>query len=241
MNGIVKTVFTVCLLFKTALAAAEAPELDLVLERLVASYGGAEQLQKLESMTQEWDFVALMGNRRGTDVRSVRIPGRLKVELTYPDKTEVRILNGETASVVFDRNSAQTATPWQRDAMRLQLMRLYSPLVLRQKRDRLTVTQEDGFCALSLKEHGLQVDYLVNQENWVIERVVGTLMVNGSEMRFRTEYSDFSFRDGVLMHGKENKFAGGVNTAVLTLRKITLDAELEDHLFETEPLSRQTL
>ena len=60
-------------------------------------------------------------------------------------------------------------------------------------------------------------------------------------MRFRTEYSDFSFRDGVLVHGKENKFAGGVNTAVLTLRNITLNADLEDGLFEPERENRQSL
>ena len=125
--------------------------------------------------------------------------------------------------------------------MRLQLMRLYSPLVLQEKRNLMSVTQEDGFCALSLVENGLRVDYLVNQETWIIEKVVGTMMVNGSQMRFRTEYSDFSFRDGVLVHGKENKFAGGVNTAVLTLRNITLNADLEDGLFEPERENRQSL
>ncbi len=52
--------------------------------------------------------------------------------------------------------------------------------------------------------------------------------MNGIEMQFRTEYSNFAFRDGVLVHLKENKFAGGVNTAVLQLRQITLDADLEE-------------
>ena len=59
-----------------------------------------------------------------------------------------------------------------------------------------------------------------------IEKVVGGLAINGAEMQFVTEYSNFAFRDGVLVHQQENKFAGGVNTAKLKLRSITLDADL---------------
>ena len=47
-------------------------------------------------------------------------------------------------------------------------------------------------------------------------------------MQFLTEYSDFTFRDGVLVHERENKFAAGVNTAIVRLIRITLDAELKD-------------
>ena len=72
------------------------------------------------------------------------------------------------------------------------------------------------------------MDYFVNATNWRIEKVVGSLAINGSIMQFLTEYSDFTFRDGVLVHRHENKFAGGVNTAVLQLRQITLDADLQD-------------
>ena len=74
----------------------------------------------------------------------------------------------------------------------------------------------------------MRLYYLVNTSNWRIEKVVGSLAMKGGEMRFLTEYSDFTFRDGVLVHERENKFAAGVNTAVLRLRQITLDTNLED-------------
>jgi hypothetical protein len=35
----------------------------------------------------------------------------------------------------------------------------------------------------------------------------------------------------VLLHERENKYAGGVNTAVLQLRRLTLDAKLPDTRF----------
>ena len=55
--------------------------------------------------------------------------------------------------------------------------------------------------------------------------------MHGTEMRFLTEYSDFAIVDGVLMHHTENKFAGGVNTAILQLRELRLDAGLTPEHF----------
>jgi hypothetical protein len=210
---------------------AQSPDKQGVLDRVIDAYGGEKNLRKLDSVVQEWGFVALMGNRHGTDIRSIRIPGRLRVELRYPDKAETRILNGEAAHVIFNEAAAKPAAPMQRDAMRLQLMRLYSPLVLRDKSDSISLVVEGEFLALSLQENGVRADYLVNQETWRIEKVVGSLTINGAEMQFLTEYSDFKFVDGALVHQKENKFAGGMNTAKLQLRRITFDVRFDEGSF----------
>jgi hypothetical protein len=186
-----------------------------------------QRKEQLDRQIQEWDVVALMGNRHGTDVRRIRVPHQLKVELTYPNKKETRILSGTAGAVIYGGQPVRIADQPQRDAMRLQLMRLYSPLVLRDRIDALTLTVEGEFCVITLFEHGVRVDYLVNTGNWHIEKVVGSLAIQGSEMQFLTEYSDFNIRDGVLVHERENKFAGGVNTAVLQLRRLTLDADVK--------------
>jgi len=210
---------------------AQPLDRDTVLVNLIDSYGGESKLRKLDSMVQEWDMVALRGSRHGKDLRSIRMPGQLRVELRYPEKREIRVLNGNASHVLFDDRPAQSTRKPQHDAMRLQLMRLYSPLVLWEQRESLIMTIEGEYCALSLIEEGLRADYLVNTENWRIEKVVGTLTVNGAQMRFLTEYSDFAFVDGVLVHRKENKFAGNVNTAVLQLRNVTLAADLDSEQF----------
>jgi hypothetical protein len=231
MKPLPRVVYLLILVLLAPLANAEALDRDAVLEKLIQSYGGEHNLHKLDSVLQEWDFVALMGNRHGKDVRSVRVPGQLRVELTYPDKKETRILNKTASHVIFGDRPAARAAAAQRDAMRLQLMRLYSPLHLRDRRDAISLTLDGEYCALSLQEGGLRSDYLVDMEHWRIEKVVGTLTVNGGEMRFLTEYSDFALVDGVLVHQKENKFAGNVNTAVLQLRRIELQARLENDVF----------
>jgi len=210
---------------------SQSLDLDTVLERIIDSYGGEEKLRQLDSQIQEWDVVALMGNRHGTDVRAVQIPDQLRVDLTYPGKSETRIVNGENSYVIYDGAHAKIAVQPQHDAMRLQLMRLYSPLVLRSKLDSLSLAVGGNHYALTLLEHGVSVDYIVNIDNWRIEKVVGNLAVNGTTFQFLTEYSKFTFRDGVLLHQRENKFAGGVNTAVLQLRRLTLDAKLPETRF----------
>jgi len=219
-------------LMMTAPASGQSDALSEALERMIAAYGGAENLQKLDSMVQEWDLLALTRNQQGSDKRSVRLPEQLKVELTYPDKQETRVLNGDSGYAIFDDRAPSAASAMQTSAMRLQLMRLYSPLTLLDKRDALELSNSDGYVILTLREHGLQSDYVVSTDTWHIAKVMGKLSVNGVAMRFVTEYSDYSMVDGVLVHHRENKWVGSMNTAVLRLQHITVDAEFDDDEFE---------
>lgn len=214
---------------------SQPSDVQTVLDQLVQTYGGESNLRKMDSMVQEWDMTALMGNRQGTDTRSIRAPDQLRVDLSYPKKSETRVLNGDSAFVIFEGVEPKQVSGMQRDAMRLQLMRLYSPLMLRDKIDSVSLIEEGGMMALSLVENGVHVYYMINKENWHIEKVAGSLLMNGNEIQFLTEYSDFKTIEGVLMHQKENKFANGMNTAVLQLRKVTFDAKIEDRQFTVLP------
>jgi len=234
MKTLPQLALTVLAFIVSSHVSAETPDLNTALNEIIESYGGESNLHKLDSQIQEWAVVALMSNRHGTDVRAIRAPQQLRVELRYPHKSETRIVNGDTSYAGFGDAPVQEAAHPQSDAMRLQLMRLYTPLVLRDKQDDLTLTINGEYCALTLSEYGLRVDYLVNMANWRIEKVIGTMSVNGSQMRFLTEYSDFRFRDGVLVHERENKYAGEVNTAVLQLDRITLNAELNEEYFQPD-------
>jgi hypothetical protein len=211
--------------------SSEEVGLETLLEQIIVAYGGEENLRKLNSHIQEWDVVALTRGSHGTDTRQIRVPDQLKVELSYPDRKETRVVNGEVGFYTYHKAPPRIATQPQKDAMRLQLMRHYSPLVLRDKLDSLSMETQGEFRVITLFEQGVRADFFINSATSRIEKVVGSLAMNGIEMQFRTEYSNFAFRDGVLVHLKENKFAGGVNTAVLQLRRITLDADLEESDF----------
>jgi hypothetical protein len=77
---------------------------------MIAAYGGEDNVQKLDSMVQEWDLLALTRNRQGTDKRSIRLPDRLKVELVYPEKLETRVLDGDAAYAIFDDREPAAAS-----------------------------------------------------------------------------------------------------------------------------------
>jgi len=231
MSKLLRLSILAMVVFNASPAMSQEMDVRTVLDQLVQNYGGETNLRKMDRMIQEWDLTAMMGNRHGTDTRSIRAPDQLRVELDYPQKSETRILDGANAYVVFGGADPQKVAGMQGLAMRLQLMRLYSPLMLRNKIDSVSLVEQDGFLAISLVENGLHVHYMVNRDNWRIEKVAGSLPVNGNEIQFLTEYSDFTTIDGVLMHQKENKYAGGVNTAVLQLRKVTFDVQFDDDHF----------
>lgn len=215
-------------------AEARADSLDRTLDRMIEVYGGESSLRKADRQQQEWDFFALGSEQHGVDRRSMFLPGRLKVELDYPQRQETRLLNENASTVILGDNTARLATVPQRDAMRLQLMRLYSPLALRDRIEQLDLARHEGRIVLTLRELGLRTDYFVDAESWRIETVVGYLSVGGRKMTFLTEYSDFDHVDDVLIHRRENKFVGNVNTAVLRLRTIEFDVDFGDNEFTIE-------
>jgi hypothetical protein len=203
-----------------------------VLDHMIEAYGGEENVRKLDSVVQEWDLLALTRNQQGTDKRSIHLPGQLKVELTYPDKQETRVLDGDAGYAIFGDREPARASDMQRSAMQLQLMRFFTPLTLRDRIDSLRLSEGDGYVALTLPEDRLQVEYVVDTETWHIVKVVGTLAINGATMQFVTEYSEFATVDGALIHHRENKFVGGMNTAVLRLRRAETDVDFDDETFE---------
>ena len=101
--------------------------------------------------------------------------------------------------------------------MRLQRMRLYNPLMLQERAADITLSEKGGRYCLTLTENGLVTDYHVNKKTHLIEIVIGTLKMGGMPVQFRTEYHDFKMEDDVMMPHREIKYAGSVNTAVLTL------------------------
>jgi outer membrane lipoprotein-sorting protein len=94
-------------------SCASTEPLADVLENMIAAYGGEDNVQKLDSMVQEWDLLALTRNRQGTDKRSIRLPDRLKVELVYPEKLETRVLDGDAAYAIFDDREPAAASDMQ--------------------------------------------------------------------------------------------------------------------------------
>jgi hypothetical protein len=211
----------IAMLFTTSLLNAAELDSKQIFEQMVERYGGAEALEKLNSpYHQQWDLVAMTRNENGIDLRTISLPNKLTVELTYPSKSEKRILDGDKGEKIYNQTRHVSAMGPGLLAMKLQRMRLYNPLLLQRLAAQIDVSDtDDGFYRLTLREGSLTTDYYVNKQSMLIDKVIGTLVMNGASMTFLTEYSDFKAVGGIMMPHKEIKYAGNVNTAVLTLRE----------------------
>ena len=195
------------------------PSVTEILDKMIASYGGAAALEKLNKpYEQRWQLTALTRNEKGTDHRTIALPDKLKIELTYPSKSETRILDGDQGEKIYDKSNRKAATGPGLDAMRLQRMRLYNPLLLQQRAAEIQADfQIEGYYRLGLREARIVTIYYVNKESLLIDKVTGTLNMGGMSMTFLTEYHDYKPVEGVKMPHREVKFAGDVNTAKLRL------------------------
>lgn len=221
------------LLFSTFLyGCPSSGGVEEVLGNVITTYGGEENLKKLNSYSQLWTMDALAKQDRGNDVRYVEQPGKLRVELFYEkNPAEQRIINGEKGYSASQGGGQNEARGPQLSAMKIQRARMYSPLTLKTKIASLTVRDEPGYKVLVLKEGEVTTKYYVNVQTNLIDKVVGILSMGGQNMEFVVEYSDFRTVEGVMVAYKENKFAMGMNTAQNTLKDLRLNVVHKDGFF----------
>jgi len=118
------------MLLGTYMSAGELNK-DSILSKMVDAYGGSEALSNAVSYTQHWRVVRGTDGVEGTDTRRVTLPDRLYVKLSYPDRSETRILEGSVGIKVFNNRDKRQVSGPMLDAMKVQLMRLYTPLQLK--------------------------------------------------------------------------------------------------------------
>ena len=213
-------------------ASGETVKIEKLLDQMINAYGGEENLKKLNTYRQEWNLTAAMSGEKGLDRRSVALPNRLRVELVYFSHNELRILKGDRGLKIYNRTQKEKVKSPGLDAMKLQRMRLYHPLILKERLSNSRLTQKEGLPVIILSEKGLITEYYINSSTFMIEKVIGLIKTGGMSMEFKTLYSDFRKEEGVVLPHKEVKFAGATNTAVLTLKKIELLKVHDEKLFE---------
>jgi hypothetical protein len=216
--------------------APQAGPVGAFIDKMIEAYGGRDNLAKLNSYVSIWEMDAVARAESGRATNYVELPNKLRVELEYPAKREARVLNSGSGYKTYDDSPAEPADGPRLDSMKLQLIRLYTPLVLSNilafAPDAITLSEDGGYSLLTLTAGRLSAIYFVNPASLMIEKVITRLDMSGQIMEFITEYSDIRPEGGVLMHHMENKFAGGVNTAKLYLREIRLSEKHDARVFD---------
>ncbi len=198
---------------------ANTQEASTVIDKMIQAYGGEKNLKQLNAYEQVWHIETKTSKKNGTDYRKVALPDFLRTELVYPDKNEIRVIIKDYGTKQYGNKKFQAQGPML-DAMKLQLMRLYSPLTLKKKLKNITLEDEKDHYVLTISKGSISAKYFVSKKTFFIDKVVGNLKINGNGMAFLTIYKDYKAQHGVMFPHTEVKYAGGINTAVMSLKEM---------------------
>lgn len=226
MNIIFK-LFLVLILFSPIINADKLTSQD-VIKKMIVAYGGEKNVEKLNAYEQHWHIETKTNDKNGTDTRKVDMPYLLHTKLVYPDKTESRVLIKDYGTKEFSGKKVQAKGPIL-DAMKVQLMRLYNPLVLQNNLKNITLDIEDRYYVLTFKNGSVTSKYFVSKSNFLVDRVIGQLKMGSYKMEFLTLYKNYKSISGVMVHHKEIKFAGDVNTAIMRLENMRFTEKIKRH------------
>lgn len=213
-------------------STAAAEELVPLLARMEQAYGSATLPA---SIMQHGRTVSQMQGE-GALIRAYRGPERFRIEIRYPEGTEVRIIDGTRA---WQRNKPMSEI--FRGALVLQAARVALPWNLLAARETLRDGGEHAvgegrlhFIELPLPG-GLKIIVEVDPDSGLIRRSRGILPAdNGSEMVFGTIYEDFRSVGGRRYAAVEHHFAGGRYIGRSYIEDVEFDLPLPDTLFRPE-------
>src|SRR5258706_5316072 len=202
--------FTALLLIVAPIAFAS--DLDDVINNVLKTYGGEAAWKKLASI-HETGTVDSPTAGKGNTTRDWAPGRKLRVEIQYANKKEVRDLNGEHGT-----RNGQEVTGMGFDAMVLQWARLAIRAMLIEHRAELRdMGMKDGLRVLEIPLSSTMTVMAA------IDPKSGHIVRSGSEgkgMQFVTEYHDYRMAGGLLFAFSEENFAQGMRTGATTLSTI---------------------
>jgi hypothetical protein len=194
---------------------AQTPTPGSVVDAVYQAYGGRDHLSDVRALRLEGTVVTAMGGQRGRFIRIVEGHESLKVLLHYPDRVEIRLVDGEKG---WNGNTPQTmheASGAMLAAMQLQASRSWVPWILGKMRDSLRVERADTSVVVMSGglAPGLALRFWVDAHTHRVLRTESDMDAGGMKMTFATDYGDFRKVSGVLVAFHEENFAAGQHTA----------------------------
>ncbi len=219
-----------------AAIAPDSTSVHALVTQVLAAYGGEAALSAIHAYRAEGPLTAVQENKEAQVVRWFERPDRLRIEIRYPDKGELRITAGTRGWAGSDDRHLEPVEGSFLQSMRLQTVRLDLPIRLSEHESELSFQPDDdqGRRVLRLPlEGGLTVDYHVDPGSGHIEHTTMT-MPGPPSISFESELSDFRYVHGVLFPYREDTAAGGTKTAVMRFESVDLNPVVPPALFSPE-------
>jgi hypothetical protein len=206
-----------CVLADPAPCLAE-PDVDALLDSVVRAYGGPSAIARLETLRVDGMLQAHTRGVKAQVRRDIASPRKLRVTIIYPQRTEVRILDGDRGwrGSGFHQEEVRGISHL---AMVYQFVRSTLPRSMLEEREKLVsrgerTEQANRYIVLHLPWiPGLAIDFWIEEETRRVARVEGTLSQAHMQMSLATHFGDFRKVEGLLFPHAEENFAGGHHAA----------------------------
>jgi hypothetical protein len=195
--------------------SAFASDLDALVDKVVAAYGGSAAWAKVTRIEETGRVVPAMRNGPGAMTRTWSGSDNLRVEIAYPSNTEVRALENGKGT-----NNGRESNPMELDAMRLQAARIALPRLLAEKKASLRdLGTKDNVRSIEIPlAEPMTVTVDIDPATARIVRSTG----RSGQMAFVTAYSDFRKVGALLIPFHEENSAMGTKTADIFLEKVEI-------------------
>jgi hypothetical protein len=201
---------------------------DLI-ENVVGAYGGRAALDRIRSYRMLGRIMAVRQEKEGPMMRLFERPGRLRVELRYPDAAEVRIVNGARGWRSLGDEVPDEVTGPLLESMILQAARANVPWILIEHA--AEARRAEPYELRGRRLEGVEIPIAANltvrvyadPATWRVELSQGWLDHHGQKTQFETIYSDFRAVDGVLFAHREENYASGAHTGYTAIERVLLN------------------
>ncbi|HJW95786.1 MAG TPA: hypothetical protein VJ901_19400 [Thermoanaerobaculia bacterium] len=196
------------LLFAFIAIPAFASDFDKLVDGVIAEYGGAAAWKSVQSIDEKGTIASAMGGH-GAMTRTWQRAHKLRVEIAYPDHTEVRDLDGDRGT-----HNGKAVTGMPLDAMTMQWARLAIPKLLIDERATLQdLGTKEGLRLIGIPlNSALVIMAAVDPKTNHIVRSASKGTGGGQTIEFVTEYTELRKSDGLLIAFHEENFAQGMKT-----------------------------
>jgi len=214
--------------------------LETVLERHFDALGGLELIQGIQTMEGTGRMTVGPG-MEAAFTRYAKRPNKVRLEIEIQGMTGVQAYDGETAWM-FMPFMGQTSPEVMPDDMAramLQEADMDGPLVDYEAKGNLVelLGMEDGAYKLQVTLNTGDVqNYYIDAETFLLQKVTGSMSMQGMNLDFQTAFSDYRDINGLLFphHVDLTGMQGPGSTGVVIIENLQINTELDDSLFRMQ-------
>jgi hypothetical protein len=215
-------------------APGDAGRVGETIALVTEAYGGIERIDASFGWHMRGRVLSVADGVNGTLELAVALDGSLRLEIRYPNRTEIRVLAGVLAWHGGARRQRPASRPMT-DSMRLQYHRLVAPFDLVAAEPGELVDEgdtPDGHIRLRREWNArISTVYEVDPESGLVMVVRGEIEDEDGFLEFVAEASDFRDVEGIPFPFRITTFVADQVAAETILDRVTPEADFEPGLF----------